>query len=126
MSPRLDRSDYAPIPSHSPRAARRTLVRSLDGERLAGVIVETEAYCGPDPGQGCAMSTSPTNGLDLTAGDEAWIERADAGASGGLSEAIPTDRIVNTTRVGIDSAGPEWAGKRWRWYDGGSAHISRR
>jgi DNA-3-methyladenine glycosylase len=70
--------------------------------------------------------TLEQNGLDLTAGDEAWNEPADAGASGGLSEAIPTDRIVNTTRVGIDSAGPEWAGKRWRWYDGGSAHISRR
>ena len=58
------------------------------------------------------------NGLDLTTPGEMWIEPA--------VERVPPDRIVNTTRIGIDSAGPEWAGKPWRWYDSGSAHVSRR
>ena len=58
------------------------------------------------------------NGLDFIASDQMWIEPAAPG--------VPPDRIVNTTRVGIDSSGPEWAGKPWRWYDRESAHISRR
>lgn len=58
------------------------------------------------------------NGLDLTTPGEMWIEPA--------IDPVPPDRIVNTTRIGIDSAGPEWAGKPWRWYDSGSAHVSRR
>jgi DNA-3-methyladenine glycosylase len=49
MTRRLDRSDYAVDPVALARSLLgRTLVRSLDGERLAGVIVETEAYCGPE------------------------------------------------------------------------------
>ena len=62
------------------------------------------------------------NGLDMTQSDRLWIESAPDLERG----AVPPDRIVNTTRVGIDSAGPEWAGKPWRWYDRGSAHISKR
>ncbi|GMV26851.1 MAG: putative 3-methyladenine DNA glycosylase [Phycisphaerae bacterium] len=46
--PRLDREFFS---TSAPRLARallgKVLVRVLDGRRLAGVIVETEAYCGP-------------------------------------------------------------------------------
>jgi DNA-3-methyladenine glycosylase len=58
------------------------------------------------------------NGADLFTSDAIGLEPA--------ARRVDPEQIVNTTRVGIDSAGPEWAGKRWRWYDGGSAHISRR
>ena len=64
------------------------------------------------------------NGTDMvapiTGSGRIWIE------AGGEDGPVLPDRIVNTTRLGSDSAGPEWAGKPWRWYDGGSAHISRR
>lgn len=62
--------------------------------------------------------TLEQNGTDMSRSDRIWIEPA--------AEPTPPDRIVNTTRIGIDSAGPEWAGKPWRWHDSGSAHISRR
>ena len=55
------------------------------------------------------------NGADMVSSGSIWIEK------GGNP-----DQIVNTTRVGIDSSGPEWAGKPWRWYDGASVHVSRR
>ena len=64
------------------------------------------------------------NGLDMTRSDRLWIESACVSGSDGCC--ISPDRITNTTRVGIDSAGPEWAGKPWRWYIRESAHISRR
>ncbi len=48
--PRLARHDYArPADALAPRLLGCTLVRILDdGTRLAGTIVETEAYLGPD------------------------------------------------------------------------------
>jgi len=47
--PRLRRRDYAlPADELAPRLLGHTLVRLLDGTRLAGVIVETEAYLGPE------------------------------------------------------------------------------
>lgn len=60
----------------------------------------------------------PMNGVDMTTSDRLWIEAA--------GSPIDTDQIINKPRIGIDSSGPEWAGKPWRWYDGESAHVSRR
>lgn len=222
--PRLGRAWFArPATDLAPSLLGCVLVRTTDaGERLAGIIVETEAYAGPDdqaahtrnghrsarnevmwgaagllyvyftygmhhcmnvvcggvnggldipeavlvralePVEGIeTMRTnrSPTatgvkprkhplrdrdlcsgparlcqamgisreqNGTDMTGSPAGsariWIEAGDGSVGG----PVPPDRIVNTTRVGIDSAGPEWASKPWRWYDGGSVHISRR
>ena len=57
------------------------------------------------------------NGRDLTADPALWIERAEHDAEPG--------KIVNTARIGVDSAG-EWATKPLRWYLAESAHVSRR
>lgn len=220
--PRLSRTDFCTdAVTLAPRLLGCRLVRfSDDGERLAGVIVETEAYMGPEdqaahtrnghrsarnevmwgaaglcyvyftygmhhcmnvvcgggpdgvgvPQAVLVRALEPTEGIermrrnrsptatgskprkhplrdrDLCSGparlcQAMGISLADNGtdmsgngSGSGLgriwiergSERVPPDRIVNATRIGIDSAGPEWAGKRWRWYDGGSAHVSRR
>jgi DNA-3-methyladenine glycosylase len=159
------------------------LVRVLDGRRLAGRIVEVEAYMGPEdlaahsargrtarnevmfgppgyayvyliygiwnclnlvtrasgiphavllralepleggadrtwgPGLLCrAMHIDRTlNGADLQGG-ELWLERP---AGGG----VPRERIVATTRIGVDYAG-DWAQRPWRFFEAGSPWVS--
>jgi DNA-3-methyladenine glycosylase len=56
--------------------------------------------------------TRQHNGLDLTC-SELRILRGE-----------PAERIVQTTRVGVDYAG-EWARKPWRFYEEGNPWVSR-
>jgi DNA-3-methyladenine glycosylase len=54
------------------------------------------------------------NGADLVAGRELWLE--DDGCAPG--------RVVATPRIGVDYAGPEWAGKPWRLFVAGDPCVS--
>lgn len=45
-----------------------------------------------------------------------WIEEGD--------EKISESNIISSTRIGIDSAGPEWAGKLLRFYVFGNDSVS--
>ncbi|MEL7159165.1 MAG: DNA-3-methyladenine glycosylase [Bacteroidota bacterium] len=38
---------------------------------------------------------------------------------------VPTSQVVATPRIGIDYAGPEWAGKPWRFYRKNNRFVSR-
>ena len=81
-----------------------------------------------EPIQGCLHSTrGPGNlcralavtrerhdGLDL-GGGELFFERAPASRAGEEAPAGPPRRVVATARVNVDSAGPRWAGRRWRF-----------
>ncbi len=59
------------------------------------------------------------NQLDLTSSDRMWVEPSpDCEGSG--------HEVVETTRVGIDYAGKEWAGKLLRFYVKGSTFISKK
>jgi len=55
--------------------------------------------------------------VDLTTNKDIWIE-------GG--ERRVGDKVVNTTRVGIEGAGLEWAKLKYRWYILGNVHVSVR
>lgn len=57
---------------------------------------------------------------DLTLWDGLWIE-ADS-----ESENVKSNDIIASTRIGIDSAGKEWASKPWRFYVYGNKSVSRR
>lgn len=54
---------------------------------------------------------------DLATSKEIWVER-------GLEEV--GEKIVNTTRVGIEGTGEEWSKLRLRWYVMGNQHVSVR
>jgi DNA-3-methyladenine glycosylase len=82
-----------------------------------------------EPLEGCLHSTrGPGNlcralgvtrgrhdGLDLTAGDELWLERGP-----------PPARVLVTPRVNVDSAGPPWAARPWRFAAAESRWVSGR
>ena len=53
--------------------------------------------------------------VDLTTSKEIWVERG---------QEVEMENIVNTTRVGIEGAGEEWAKLKLRWYILGNAHVS--
>lgn len=55
------------------------------------------------------------NGVDLVEGVALFLERA--------GEFAPR-RLVRTTRIGVASAGEEWAGKPLRWYVRENPHVS--
>ena len=61
--------------------------------------------------------TRKLDGLDLTRGEEIWIEPARAAP-------LPPRAIVRAPRIGVASAGP-WARKPLRFYLRGNPHVSR-
>lgn len=63
------------------------------------------------------ISKEQCNMQDLATWSEMWVEQ---GAT------IPEDQIVKTCRIGIDSAGPEWAKKPLRFYILNSKSVSKR
>jgi DNA-3-methyladenine glycosylase len=58
------------------------------------------------------------NKIDLTESEHLWIED-----DGGR---IEETQIVNCRRIGIASAGEEWAAKPLRFYVLSNAHVSKR
>ncbi|XP_054268014.1 DNA-3-methyladenine glycosylase-like isoform X2 [Macrosteles quadrilineatus] len=57
------------------------------------------------------------NMQDLTTWSEMWVESG---------EDIPEERIVKSSRIGIDSAGEEWAKKLLRFYVLNNKSVSKR
>ena len=47
------------------------------------------------------------NCVDLSDSEEIWLENGDT---------VPEDNMVNSTRIGIEGAGPEWSQLKLRWY----------
>lgn len=62
--------------------------------------------------------TKSCNKEDLTVWDGMWIEKG--------SEDILEHQIVHSKRIGVDSAGEEWASKLLRFYVLGNKHVSKR
>jgi len=60
------------------------------------------------------------NQLDMTGSSQVWVESLDLEAGTGNHE------VVESTRVGIDYAGEEWAKKLLRFYVKGSPFVSKR
>ena len=57
------------------------------------------------------------NKLDLSDGGPLYVEPGDT---------VPDDKIVITSRIGIESAGSEWSSKPLRFYELGNASVSKR
>jgi len=58
------------------------------------------------------------NGLPIYAKKHGlWAEASE--------EKTRPSQTIKTTRVGVDYAGPEWAGKKWRFYIKGNKYISK-
>lgn len=57
------------------------------------------------------------NMQDLTSWDKMWIEH---------TKLIPEEQIVTSRRIGIDSAGPEWANKLLRYYIFNNICVSKK
>ena len=55
--------------------------------------------------------------MDLVSSEYMWLENA---------EDIPKENVVNSTRIGIESAGAEVANKRYRFYELDNQHVSVR
>ena len=82
------------------------------GEPLEGCLHSTRG-----PGNLCralGVTWARHDALDLT-GAELFLE---AGAP------PPAARVVTTPRVNVESAGPRWAGRRWRFAVKGSPWVS--
>jgi len=82
-------------------------------EPLVGCLHSTRG-----PGNLCralGITRARHDGMDLTAGGELWLERGPAPA-----------RILATPRINVASAGPRWAGRRWRFAVAGSGWVSGR
>ena len=62
--------------------------------------------------------TRKHNMLDLLDAESPVQLRAGAGTQ-------VQKNVVCTPRIGIDGAGPEWAGKPWRFYRSGTKYVSR-
>jgi DNA-3-methyladenine glycosylase len=58
------------------------------------------------------------SGVDLLADERLWLALDDASQ---VSDA----EVVRGTRIGVDYAGPEWAGRPWRYGLAGSPALSR-
>ena len=94
-------------------AMRAARAGKIDPTRLR----ETDLCSGP--AKLCqAMSIGRAqNGLDLVASQELWLEPPAPG--------LPTPVCTRAARVGVDSAGPEWAGAPLRFMVAGCPFVSR-
>ena len=84
-----------------------------------GVLKETELCNGPS--KLCIamnMTKQNCNKMDLCESEVLWIE--DDGGK------VEEKEIVISTRIGIASAGEEWAGKPLRFYVLSNPHVSKR
>jgi DNA-3-methyladenine glycosylase len=61
------------------------------------------------------------DGLDLTLARDLWIADPDAGTRSRIAAA----GVVAGPRVGVDYAGPDWAGRQWRFGVQGHPGLSR-
>ena len=57
------------------------------------------------------------NCLDLSDSEEIWLEDGDT---------VTEDNMVNSTRIGIEGAGPEWSQLKLRWYILDNKNVSVR
>ena len=57
------------------------------------------------------------NCVDLSDSEEIWLEDGDT---------VTEDNMVNSTRIGIEGAGPEWSQLKLRWYILDNKHVSVR
>ena len=89
------------------RAGKITLDRLRDTDLCSGPAKLTQSLAIDRDLDGTDLLTSPV----------LYIEKAPR---------IPPARIVTTPRIGIDSAGTEWAGKPLRFYVKDNPHVSRR
>jgi DNA-3-methyladenine glycosylase len=98
------------------------LVTGAPGEPSAVLLRAAEPLSGclhspRGPGNLCralGVTRARHDGMDL-GGDELWVE-----------EGPPPGRVVATARVGVASAGPRWARRRWRFVVAGSRWASGR
>lgn len=106
-----------------PVAALIRALEPVDGmaamrRRRAKAKKDTDLCSGPGKLCGALGIDRSLDGHDLVAGDGLWLERR-------LDAMLPADRVVETTRVGVDYAG-EWAAKPLRFYVKGNPHVSRK
>jgi DNA-3-methyladenine glycosylase len=98
------------------------LVTGAPGEPSAVLLRAAEPLAGcrhstRGPGNLCralGVTRERHDGMDL-GGDELWVE-----------DGPPPRRVVATARVGVASAGPRWARRRWRFAVAGSRWTSGR
>lgn len=99
-------------------------VEGLDGmRRRRGPTAGPDARLGAGPARLCqALGVDRTlDGWDLAAGRDLWITDAPPGGS----PARPPVHIVAGPRIGVAYAGPDWAGRPWRFGIRGHPSLSR-
>jgi DNA-3-methyladenine glycosylase len=97
-------------------------VAGLERMRLArGVAAGEDARLAAGPARTCqALGIDRSlSGLDLLTDDRLWI------AHDGRDLTVAAQRTVIGPRVGVEYAGPEWAGKPWRFGLAGHPSLSR-
>ena len=92
--------------------------RNREARRKAGAKAMKEKDLCNGPSKLCQAFDidKRLNCSDLISSEEIWLEE------GGERE----DVLVQTTRVGIEGSGAEWAGLELRWYMLGNNHVSVR
>ena len=106
------------IRSIQPLEGLEVMRRNREARRKAGAKAMKEKDLCNGPSKLCqALDIDKRlNCSDLISSEEIWLEE------GGERE----DVLVQTTRVGIEGSGAEWAGLELRWYMLGNNHVSVR
>ena len=107
------------VRSLEPLQGLKVMRTNREAKRKAGAKTLKEKDLCNGPSKLCQAFNidKSVNCTDLSSSDDIWFERD--GDGGG-------DVLVQTTRIGIEGSGPEWAALKLRWYILGNPHVSVR
>ena len=102
-----------------PLSGLHTMRLNRETKRKNGAKIKKDKDLCSGPSKLCQAFdiTKDLNCVDLCNSDEIWVEDGDE---------IPFDQMVNSTRIGIEGAGPEWSQLKLRWYILDNIHVSVR
>ena len=104
-------------------------LRSLRGSRLRdkGSNLKLHQLCnGPSKlTMALQIDRATIDGLDMCSSEKLWVEEND-GEGVGEDWEVSGERVIACKRVGVESAGEDWAGRSLRFYMKDSPSVSVR